>query len=165
MAERQSQFVLDDETDYAESSAAQRERVFGTGRPFVDGEKAGERVELVRQCHRNARRRGRARIIWPLRRVVLADGLTYFRPLVTLSVKATHETLKVRKLAHHLSHEIGLAKKARAFSIVREVAIEAPHISRRAERKGQIRNALYLLVHVAEIGVEDHAFQRWQVSL
>ena len=55
------QAVFANDPDDAQGGAAQREGIAGASRPLVDGEEAGELVQLVRQGDGNGDRRGRVR--------------------------------------------------------------------------------------------------------
>ncbi len=148
-AQRQPQFVFDDDADDAERRAAQRVRVLGAGRLLVDRPEADQSIDLVGKRHRNRHRIGGHQVVGPLRPVVVFDGVgDRFVLVLRLGVVAAHQPLQLGEFADHIGQQIGLAQKRRALGLGLVGADDRRKLSR---ERDDARDALGL---AAELFVE-----------
>ena len=141
-AQRQPQFVLDDDADDAERGAAQRVGVLAAGRLFVDRPEADQRVDLVGERDGDGDRIGGHEIVRPLRPVMILDGVRHrFVLALRLGVVAAHQALQLGEFADHVGEQIGLAQLRRALGLG---AIGADQRRELAGERGDARDAFGL---------------------
>ena len=118
-AQRQPQFVLNDDADDAKRGASQRKGILRARRLFVDGPEADQRVDLVGERNRDGDGIGGHQIVRAFRPIVILAGVRYRLVLILrLGVVAAHQALQFGKFADHFREQIGLAQQRRAFGLV-----------------------------------------------
>ena len=108
----QPETVVANDPDDAQRSAAQGVGIAGAARPFADGEKPGELVELVGERDGDRDGRGGHRIVRTLGGIVIADRVGDQPVLAVVQrVVAAHHPLQLGELADHAGHEVGLGER------------------------------------------------------
>ena len=138
----------------ADSAAAQGEGILGAGGRLIDGEHAGDGVQLVRDGYDAAGDTWGELVACEARAVVVTDGGSNLVALPCgLSIVAAHDALLACELDDRGAHEISFGQMRSALGIRCGMGADM-----RGARDGEseILHALGLLKHGAELLLEVH---------
>ena len=148
-AEIEIEATFEDDTQHADGGTSQRERILRAARLLADGEYAGERIELVGECHGSTRSRAGQRIACAAGLIVLAyRGSDIGMFTVGLRVVGTHDALQFGKLTDHGGEQVAFAEQCGTFGAGR-IATE-----RRRDVRSERLHAPDLVTDRSQFGLE-----------
>ena len=151
LAQVQIEIPLQQDPQHAERRATQAERILRAGRFLIDGENAGERIELVGERHRLAGPGRRQGITRESGQVVFGDGNREFRRFgFRRGIVAAHDALQLRKFPDHRGHQIRLGEQRCARDQGAAAQLRADCLGEPADPRGLVGVA-------AEFRLEGHA--------